>query len=101
MSTNQNAVDRAIRTLQNLDGEASFAFLAGDSNGLDCTLGHGTHEPAGVHIHLLATHMAALADQYGMDVGDVAKAGVEAHAKMEADGAGVIVQDTDYGGSQQ
>ena len=93
-----DAVERAMRTLENLDRSASFAFMAGDDNGLDATLGHGTHEPEGVHVHLLATHMAALADQLDANVADVAKAGVEAHQQMEAAGAAVVVQDADYGG---
>lgn len=93
-----DAVQRAIATLEDLEGEASFAFLAGDSNGLDCTLGQGSHDPNGVHVHLLATHMAALSDVLNMDVGEIAKAGLEAHEKMEREAGAVVAQDAEYGG---
>lgn len=93
-----DAIGRAIQMLEDLDGTASWAFFAGDDTGLDATLGHGSHEPAAVHLHLLATHMDALSQQLDTSVEKVAKAGVEAHEKMEAEGAAAVARDADYGG---
>lgn len=101
MNGDGDAVNHAIQILKHIEEEASFAFLAGDDSGFDGTLRQGSHEPEAVHIHMLATHMAALADVFDMDVHEVAKAGVEAHVRMEAAGTAVVAEDYSTQGGER
>lgn len=91
--TRQQAIDNAIAALETMDDEATFVFLAGDSNGLDYTSNAGTHEPLGVHIHLLAVHLDAIAGLTESNVRHAANLGLDAHAQMESSDTTVIAYD--------
>ena len=90
---NENEIQRTIELLEQMNDSASFVFLAGDENGLECTLASGTHEPTGVHLHLLAVHLDALSQRLGNDVEEVAQLGLNAYEQMQANGAVAIQSD--------
>lgn len=87
------AVNRSINTLEALEESASFVLLTGSEEGLACTLDAGTHEPTGVHLHLLATHMQAIADELDTTVERAAMLGVDAHQEMSDSGAVAVSMD--------
>lgn len=76
------AQDRAIATLTDLTPDASFALFVGGQHGLDGVLDHGTHEPTGVQLHLLAVHLQTIAEELDTDVHHVAELGLDAHEEM-------------------
>ena len=95
-----DAVQRAKAALDAVDDDASFVVLVGDEHGMDATLEAGDHEPTAVHIHLLATHIQALADVLDEDVGEVTDEAVQTYHELEAAGAVAVSERLDEDGGR-
>lgn len=86
-NNDSESVKRTRQILNELDDDASFAFIAGDEYGTDCTLEAGDYEPTAVHMHLLATYLSALSDVLDEDADEIAREGLRTLQRMEDEGA--------------
>ena len=98
MTDPSNAVERTRKALDAVEADDSFVFLVGDENGVACNLHSGDHEPTGVHVHLLATHIRALADLTGADPENVAIEALNTLDRMDASGALTVSERLDTKG---
>jgi len=93
-----DSVERTREALDAVEADDSFVFLVGDEHGVACNLHSGDHVPTGVHVHLLATHLRALADLTGADPETVAIEGLNTLDRMDESGALTVSERLDTEG---
>lgn len=98
--TGTSAHERTRELLDATTSDSSFVFIVGDEYGMDLALEAGDHEPTAVHLHLLATHINALADILDTSVADVAQEALTITQQLDEQGAAAITHELNDGDNQ-